>query len=45
MRIDAENPDDYLAALPEDRREAISAVRQTALGALPDGYAEEVRSE
>ena len=43
MRIDAETPDAYLAALPEDRRAAISAVRETILGSLPEGYAEAVR--
>ena len=43
MRIDAETPDDYLAALPEDHRDAIAAVRAVILENLPDGYAEAVR--
>jgi hypothetical protein len=43
VRIDADTTDDYLAALPDDRREAISTVRQTILESLPEGYAEEVR--
>ena len=43
MRIDAETADGYLAALPEDRREAISAVRDVIIEKLPDGYVEETR--
>jgi hypothetical protein len=43
LRVDAETPDAYLAALPDDRRAAISAVREQILDNLPDGYAEEVR--
>jgi hypothetical protein len=43
LRVDAETPDAYLAALPDDRRDAISAVRDQILGSLPDGYVEEVR--
>ena len=32
--------DDYLASLPDDRRAAISAVRDVILRNLPDGYRE-----
>lgn len=32
--------DEYLAELPEDRRESMSVVRQTVLDNLPDGYEE-----
>ena len=31
---------EYLAALPEDRRDALETVRQTILDALPEGYEE-----
>lgn len=33
-------PDDYLAALPDDRRAAIAAVRDTVNANLPPGYEE-----
>ena len=36
----AQSPDDYIAALPPDRREAISAVRQVIRQNLPDGFRE-----
>ena len=36
----AETVDGYLAELPEDRRAAISAVRQVDLENLPQGYEE-----
>ena len=39
-RSEAETVDDYLAELTEDRREAISAVREVILANLPDGYVE-----
>ena len=32
-----------MASLPEDRREAVAAVRSVILDRLPDGYAEEMR--
>ena len=32
--------DDYIAALPPDRAEAITAVREVILANLPDGYVE-----
>jgi uncharacterized protein YdhG (YjbR/CyaY superfamily) len=40
MRSDATTVDEYLEALPEDRREAIRAVRAVVLDNLPDGYEE-----
>lgn len=43
MRSDAETVEEYLANLPEDREEAISAVRSVILDHLPDGYEEEMR--
>lgn len=36
----AENVDDYLASLPDDRRAVVSAVRDTILRNLPEGYTE-----
>ena len=36
----AETVDEYLAELPEERRAAISAVRQVVLDSLPEGYEE-----
>ena len=43
MRSDAASVDEYLDSLPPDRRKAISTVRDAILGALPDGYEEEMR--
>ena len=40
MRSDAETVDEYLAELPEERREAIEAVREVILENLPEGYEE-----
>ena len=40
MRSDAETVDQYLAELPEDRREAIARVRYVVLANLPDGVVE-----
>jgi uncharacterized protein YdhG (YjbR/CyaY superfamily) len=40
MRSNAATVDEYLASLPDDRREAIATVRQTILGRLPQGYEE-----
>ena len=40
MRSEAQTVDEYLAELPEDRRAAISAVREVILENLPDGYEE-----
>ena len=40
MRSNATTVHAYLSALPEDRRAAIAAVRQTILEHLPPGYEE-----
>jgi uncharacterized protein YdhG (YjbR/CyaY superfamily) len=40
MRSEAKTVDEYLLALPEERREAISKVREVILQNLPDGYEE-----
>ena len=40
MQSDAATVDDYLAELPVDRREAVSAVREIILENLPDGFEE-----
>ncbi|MCH9720052.1 MAG: DUF1801 domain-containing protein [Actinomycetia bacterium] len=40
MRSDAETVDEYLAELPEDRREAVARVRDVVLANLPDGVVE-----
>ncbi|MDA0302547.1 MAG: DUF1801 domain-containing protein, partial [Chloroflexi bacterium] len=42
MRSDASTVEEYLAALPEARREAIEAVRAVILDHLPEGYEESV---
>ncbi len=40
MRSEATTAEQYLAELPDDRREAIEAVRAVILHNLPDGYEE-----
>jgi uncharacterized protein YdhG (YjbR/CyaY superfamily) len=40
VKSDAATGEEYLASLPEDRREAIAAVRAVVLEHLPDGYEE-----
>ena len=40
MKSSAKTVDEYLAALPENRRAAISAVRKVILANLPEGYEE-----
>ena len=40
MRSNAKTVQEYLAGLPEDRREAVTAVRDTINAHLPDGYEE-----
>jgi hypothetical protein len=39
-RLEASSPDEYIAQLPPDRREAISAVREVIRRNLPAGYEE-----
>jgi hypothetical protein len=40
MKSDAVTVDAYLAGLPDDRREAIAAVREVVLHHLPEGFEE-----
>ena len=40
VKSDAATPDEYLAALPPDRRAAIAAVRDVIRRNLPDGFEE-----
>lgn len=40
MKSDATTVEAYLAALPDDRREVIEAVRETVLAHLPEGFEE-----
>lgn len=40
MRSEATSVDQYLAELPDDRRDAIDTVRETILANLPEGYEE-----
>ena len=40
MTSNAKTVEEYLASLPEDRREAISQVRKVILDNLPEGYEE-----
>ncbi len=40
MKSDAKTVEEYLAGLPEDRRQAIQAVRRFVLENLPNGYEE-----
>ena len=40
MHSDATTVEDYLAALPADRREALTAIRDTVNANLDDGFAE-----
>ena len=43
MRSKATTVEEYLAELPEDRRDAIQAVRNVILKTLPDGYEEGIQ--
>ena len=40
MQSDATTPDQYLAELPDDRREIVTAVRDVINAHLPEGYVE-----
>ena len=42
MRSEAKTVEDYIASLPDERRQAISSIRDTILSNLPDGYEEEM---
>lgn len=43
VRSEAATVEEYLAELPEDRRAAVSAVRDVILANLPDGYVEGIQ--
>jgi hypothetical protein len=40
MTSDAKTPEEYLASLPEERKNPVSRLRQTVLTHLPDGFKE-----
>ncbi|MFE4709628.1 DUF1801 domain-containing protein [Paenibacillus sp. NPDC056722] len=40
MKYDASSPEDYIRQLPEERKQAIEALRKTVLGNLPEGFQE-----
>ncbi len=40
MTIDAKTPEEYISKVPEDRKEAISKLRETIKTNLPDGFEE-----
>jgi len=40
MQSDAKTPDEYVASLPPDRKEAISKLREAILNNLPAGFEE-----
>ena len=44
MQSDAQTVEDYLASLPDDRREVVSAIRDVVNAHLPDGYRESMAS-
>ena len=41
--MSAATPDEYLASLPDDRRKAVAAVRDTINENLPDGFEEQMQ--
>jgi len=45
MRSDAPTVDAYLEQLPDDRRDAIAAVRSTILEHLPEGFEEGMQQD
>lgn len=40
MKKESNNPEDYISQLPEERREAVSKLRQTIKVNLPEGFQE-----
>jgi hypothetical protein len=42
MKIDADSVEEYLEAVPEDRKSAFSRLRQTILENIPEGFREEM---
>ncbi len=42
MQYEANSPEEYIAALPEDRQPVIKKLRETLLANLPDGFEEQI---
>lgn len=42
MRIEAENPEEYIEKIPEDRKQAIQKLRKTINANLPKGFEETI---
>ncbi len=42
MQIDANNADDYIAAISEERRDLMQKIREIILANLPDGFLETI---
>lgn len=42
MQIKAETPEEYIDKIPEDRKEAVKAIRKTILENLPEGFSETI---
>lgn len=42
MKIEANSPEEYLEKIPEDRKEAMSKLRQTILENIPEGFEEQM---
>ncbi|NND73328.1 MAG: DUF1801 domain-containing protein [Rhodothermales bacterium] len=43
MRIEADTVEEYIEALPEDRKDVIIKLRQTILANLPEGFEERIQ--
>ncbi len=42
MQYDAKTPDEYIAAIPEERKQAMSTLRKVITDNLPKGFSEEI---
>ena len=42
MKSDAKTPDEYIAELPDERKSAMTKLRETILQNLPEGFVEEM---
>ena len=42
MKIEANSPEEYISKLPDERKTAMSKLRQTILDNIPDGFKEEM---
>jgi uncharacterized protein YdhG (YjbR/CyaY superfamily) len=42
MKIEAKNPKEYIATLPDERKVVMEKLRQTILNNIPDGFKEEM---